>query len=515
MVSAGSSSALSPPLLLSPVGLSLLFAVFVAMHFQSLTGLSLSIDDDTAILRTDPSIWLHEGRWGAYLVERFIMPLPAITFLPYAVFGACLCLAFALLAISLGITTLSWEILLGFALFVGVPQWLFLMEFSANIVPVGIGFLCAAASVVTLDRAAAQRRGIPERLAFVGASVGLLALATGLYQSLLLAGLLLASAVVVVRLARAEIDLQDAARMHASIAFVGVLAYAFYAAVSEIFSLLQPNIQRGEFYADSLFRPLEALRHIDRSWTAAVGAYRELVWGHQAFYGASVFASGLATIVASLTLVLLAFRSGPVRGLLVGLWVAAAWLAVVIFQLASSGQYFVPYRMMVQLPALVAVLAIVAISIGPKAARMAVALLFAVAAFQESVVINRAAASHELVAARDVYIVGDLFVRIANKGRPGADGIYKIQILGVAPGAPAYRSDFFGSRSWFGHDPYGQAFRVANYMRILGYPVTDAGRRPDEFRQQWAGMPQWPAEGSVVAVDDITLIKLSDVPWLQ
>ena len=236
MVSAGSSSALSPPLLLSPVGLSLLFAVFVAMHFQSLTGLSLSIDDDTAILRTDPSIWLHEGRWGAYLVERFIMPLPAITFLPYAVFGACLCLAFALLAISLGITTLSWEILLGFALFVGVPQWLFLMEFSANIVPVGIGFLCAAASVVTLDWAAAQRRGIPERLAFVGTSVVLLALATGLYQSLLLAGLLLASAVVVVRLARAEIDLQDAARMHAGIAFVGALAYALYAAVSEIFS---------------------------------------------------------------------------------------------------------------------------------------------------------------------------------------------------------------------------------------------------------------------------------------
>jgi hypothetical protein len=319
-----------------------------------------------------------------------------------------------------------------------------------------------------------------------------------------------------VRFARVEIDLFGTLLMHAAIAAAGVLAYLLCIAVNEIFFLLLPNLQRVTFYADTLFRPIEAIRNIAVTAEAAMGAYKGVVWGTNGFYGTSVAAFGLATVAGSIALIVTALRNGIVRGLVVALWLTAAWVAIVFFHLAAAGHPFVPYRSMVQLPALVAVLAIVGISVRAAGARAVVLLLFAIAVLQESIVINRAAASHELVAAQDAYIAGDLFRRIASVGRPGKDGLYKIETLGVSPGTPAYPMPptSFMARSWFGHDPKSQSFRIANYMRMLGYPVRDAGRGAATYSATWATMPSWPADGSVVAADDVTLVKLSRVPWL-
>ncbi|TIV46186.1 MAG: hypothetical protein E5V96_08350, partial [Mesorhizobium sp.] len=50
-----------------------LFAIFVAMYFSELASFSLSIDEEVAAFRTDSSIWIAQGRWGAYLIERFLI----------------------------------------------------------------------------------------------------------------------------------------------------------------------------------------------------------------------------------------------------------------------------------------------------------------------------------------------------------------------------------------------------------------------------------------------------------
>ena len=227
--------------LTSPVGLILLFVVFATMHFQSLAGLSLSIDDDLAVLRTDPSIWVQEGRWGAYLVERFLLPLPVVTFLPYALFGAALVVSFALIASSLGIQTATWPLLVSFALFAGVPQWLFVMEFAANLVPIGLGFVCASAAAFAFCKASDPNLPPSRRLALAAPSVALLCVAMSLYQPLLVAGLLLSSAIIMVRFARAEIDLVGALQMQMLIAAAGVVAYLLCIAVNEIFFCFFPT----------------------------------------------------------------------------------------------------------------------------------------------------------------------------------------------------------------------------------------------------------------------------------
>ncbi len=503
------------PGLLSPIGFALLFAVFAGMHFQSLTGLSLTADDDGAYSRTDPAGWIAQGRWGAYLVERFVMPLPVITFLPYALFGACLCVSFALLTASLGVSALSWPVLLAFAFFIGVPQWLFIMEFSANIVPVGIGFLCASGSAFMFYKTSAPGLSPRQRAGFAALSVLLLCLAMSPYQSLFVAGLLMSSAVIMVRFARAEVSVSCALWMHAVIATAGAIAYALCIGVNEAFFVLHPNLQRITFYAEELFRPGEAIRDIRGAWTAAVSAYKGVVWGDNGFYGTSVSAFGLATVALSVVVIALAFRGGAVRGLLVAAWVVAAWLAVVAFQLVAGGPY-VPFRAMVQLPALLAVLAIVGVTFTTNGARVAMLFLLAAAVFQESMVVNRAAASHELVATRDAYIAGDLFRRVASVGRPGKDGLYKIETLGLSPGNPAYPMppSSYMAFSWFAHESQ-DSFRVVGYMRMLGYPVTEARRGASTFSQQWASMPSWPAEGSVAASGDTILIKLNDVPGIS
>jgi|SRR5688572_28172499 len=160
--------------LLSSLSLILLFAIFAAMYFQSLAGLSLSIDDDLTLFRTDPSIWVQEGRWGAYLVERFLLPLPVVTFLPYALFGAGLVGSFALIAASLGIQTVTWPVLVAFALFAGVPQWLFVMEFSANLVPISLGFVCASVAAFWFCKASDPDLPPSRSLALAAPSVALL-----------------------------------------------------------------------------------------------------------------------------------------------------------------------------------------------------------------------------------------------------------------------------------------------------------------------------------------------------
>ena len=218
--------------------------------------------------------------------------------------------------------------------------------------------------------------------------------------------------------------------------------------------------------------------------------------GRNGFYGTRSRLS-VSLRSGSIALIVTAFRNEAVRGLVLALWLAAAWVAIVFFHLAAAGHPFVPYRSMVQLPTLVAVLAIVGISVRATGARAVLLLLFAIAVLQESIVINRAAASHELVAARDAYIAGDLFRRIASVGRPGKDGLYKIETLGVSPGKPAYPMPptSFMARSWFGHDPKSQSFRIANYMRLLGYPVRNAGRGAATYSTTWPTMPPWPADG--------------------
>ncbi len=59
--------------------LSLLGAM---LYSYFLTNFSFSIDDEFAALRHDPAVWVGQGRWLVYLVEKYVLPQPAVPFAP-------------------------------------------------------------------------------------------------------------------------------------------------------------------------------------------------------------------------------------------------------------------------------------------------------------------------------------------------------------------------------------------------------------------------------------------------
>ena len=75
-----------------------LWAIFALFYFSELAGFSLSIDEERALFRTDPAIWMEQGRWLAYLIERFVLPPPVLPFFPLFVFGGLISLGYIVVA---------------------------------------------------------------------------------------------------------------------------------------------------------------------------------------------------------------------------------------------------------------------------------------------------------------------------------------------------------------------------------------------------------------------------------
>src|SRR5262245_5522091 len=98
----GSSSADAPKRLFEPADFRrpflILWAIFVLFYFSELAGFSLSNDEEKALFRADPAVWLAQDRWLAYLIERFILPPPVLPFFPLFVFGGLVSLGYIVVA---------------------------------------------------------------------------------------------------------------------------------------------------------------------------------------------------------------------------------------------------------------------------------------------------------------------------------------------------------------------------------------------------------------------------------
>ena len=500
--------------LLSPNGISLLFAVFVIMYFQNLTSLVLTADDDHAIFGIDSSVFIGQGRWRPYLTARYILPSPAIPYLPYAVFGLLASVAFALLAGLLGHRTASWPVLTAFALFITVPQWGFITGFTILLLPLGLGLVCAS-GCAALFRPVASKM-LPMRMVTLAAAAGiLLALIASFYQPLVLAAMLMSSGVILWGYVSQQTTAKQALILHAVLLVSGLLSLAINHAVLRIFTDVL-GFGAINFYPDGMFHPSEAIQNWRKSLNAAISTYWGVVWGAWGFYGTGMFAFGLATMAATFASAVLAFSFGWSRGIVFTLWACLAWVSVLVPHFAAAGAP-TTYRILMHLPALVAVVSLIALNTRIQPSRAVLLLVFVAAIFQGAVLLNRAATSAQLVGTLDAYMAGALFERIATVGSPGADGLFAVQAYGSSPGRPVYplHGNTYMTTSWFAFgraEDLRSSVRMSQYMRALGYPVTFA-RVPKgvkAFSDQWPTMPSWPAEGAVISHEGFVLIKLSE-----
>ncbi|RUW73883.1 hypothetical protein EOA31_12325 [Mesorhizobium sp. M4B.F.Ca.ET.049.02.1.2] len=476
-----------------------LFAIFAVMYFSELTSFQLSIDEEVAAFRTEASIWIIQGRWGAYLIETFILPNPIIPFLTPGIFGLGCVGAYLLVMDIIDKHELSAAEYACFALFCGFPTWFFMVEFYSNIATIGIGLFAMALSVWLVSKGDNSVLSLRFLCAIVAGSF-----AVSTYQSFAPGILVLGIAVSVLR-ARS-----DASKSFPTDLFrMGVLlvgATLLYKLGDVIFRSFVTG--RNEYF-ESLFQLSFLFQHpatvIGRMLNAVKGVYGL----DFATYGAALWA-----IPPLLALGGLAVFKDTARPRL--LLTAAAFASLLVpfgFHFLAAGN--MPTRSLAGAPIAVWLFAYVAVTSKNPRIQAPSAILLAVALFQIQVIQNSRQASNYLLDKHDTLLAVSIYNRLSTTPGYDAKRTYAISVFGSQPFATTYPRtpgstvgySFF---EWDG----GNSWRIAYYMKLLGYSNLN-GATPDQVDRtiiRLSTMPVWPAPGSVEIKDDIALIRLGETP---
>lgn len=491
--------------------LLILLALFAVFHLYELTHFSLSIDDEYGAFRQSSAIWIGQGRWTAYLFEKFVLPQPVLPFLPLALFGLLLAIGYLLFLRAIGESRpgpLSFAL---FPLFASFPTWSYLTAFQSNTPSAGLGVVlsCWAAFVFRNGRERSTGRNDSASVACAGL-IG--AVAIGCYQSfsLLIAVVLLATVMSMSLAGRpARLVLRDC------IAAIAVLAISLvlYALILKLFLIFSRS---GISYIQGFVR-LEALRDqpgqvVLSTLQQMKGVYfgRELIYG----YASPVIIVLIATAAAGV--VCHAHRVAGHRGLyLAGLCILALLAAPFGMNLMSGGS--MPLRSLVAVPVALTGLGWLGFKYGPRwLSHLGVVVLLLVY-FSMFKSLSGFNAARELVQVHDRQLALALSERIASVAGPAEAGKpLVLDVFGFQSFKPPYpRKDestigvsFF---EWDGGNPH----RIVTYMKLIGLPTFGivAPSQRAGLLDEFVGMPSWPANGSVRATaEGVILVKLSDVP---
>ncbi len=476
-----------------------LFAIFVAMYFSELASFSLSVDEELAAFRTDASIWIIQGRWGAYLIEKFLIPHSVMPLLTPAVFGAGCVAAYLLVMDAIGKQELSIAEYACFAIFCGFPSWFFIVEFYSNIAAVGIGLFGTALALWLISKEDTS----PHSLRFLGA-VAAGGFAISIYQSFAPAILVLGIAIIILQARAGAGKSLGRGLLHTVFLLIG--AAVFYALGNAISRSFVPG---SNAYFESLSQPGFLFQHP----VVVIGRVAEAIGGiyalNQSTYGVALWAIPLLLILGGWAL----FQEAPRTRVFL---TAAAFVSLLVpFGLHFLAAGSMPVRSLVGVPIAVWLFAYIAVTSRNSRIRVASAILLAVALFQIQVVQNYRQASSYLVDKHDTLLAGAIYDRLS--AMPGFDAKrnYAISVFGSQPFVTNYPKppDSTVGHSFFEWDG-GNPGRIAPYMRLLGYSNLMAPT-PDQIDRtvvHLSLMPAWPAPGSVEIQDDIALIKLGETP---
>lgn len=476
-----------------------LFAIFVMMYFSELASFPLSIDEEVSAFRTDSSIWIVQGRWGAYLIERFLIPHPVMPFLPAAVFGAACVAAYLLVMDLLDKHEFSLADYACFAVFCSFPTWFFIVEFYSNIATVGIGLFAAAAALWLSGKKETPLIGLRFLCAIVAGGF-----AVSTYQSFATALLTLGFAISVLR-ARAGISrslLQDLLRV-AALVIGAVLVYAIGNAVFRYFASWR------DAYFDSLSQPEFLFQHPGVVIGRVLKAVGDTYGLDNGTYGSTLWAIPLLIILGIWAI----FKDAPRTKLLATVAALACLVVPFAFHFLAAGT--MPVRSLVGAPFAVWLFAYAAVTNANTRICIPAAILLALALFQIQVIQNYRQASSYLVEKHDTLLAAALYDRLSTAPGFDAKRTYAISVFGSQPFATTYPKtpgstvgySFF---EWDGGNPW----RIAYYMKLLGYSNLN-GATQDQVDQtivRLSMMPAWPAPGSVEIKDDIALIRLGEAP---
>lgn len=491
------------------IGILILIGSVLYTYF--LSNFSFSIDDEYAALRHDPSVWVGQGRWFVYLIEKFVFQQPSIPFAPYIILVVSLSVSYTLLLRSHGYSE-GWKTYFVYPVFCAFPMWWLISTFHANTVALAIGvFFISLSAYMYFGENCRFISKIHNSLSKNCLIICMLACAIAAYQSLLLMFVCFAFGILLVKsMHENRTDktlIKSLLKKLLYLLLLVLLALILYVAVN---TAAQKIIAGDSGYIGHFINPgiinslFEVIRSVFKEQIA-------LYTGHANRYGANIGLNGVIICLATLVVLRVSIKKTPIALLL--------WLGVLISPFALhfvSGGEPLPLRTLIAL-AYVSWLACMLLLSG-KRVSLIIASVIIIGLLQIRIfeITSQYTATATIVQSHDRILAADIYRRIGELSENfDRNAPLKIDFYGSKSVNTVYAAAWSGSMqgSFFSWDN-GNIKRMTSFMKVMGYEniIMPSVDERIALTPIFTQMPVWPAAGSVKKVGGVYLVRLSKDP---
>lgn len=472
-----------------------LLSVSVVCFGIDLFNLSISVDEEIAVLARRPvTEWIHQDRWGMYLIHAWLLPSPGLPFISLLI-GLIANALVGVLLVSLWGGLGSTRGFVAGAFIVSTPVLGFVMHFNTSQYGFFIGLLAASLAVACYARGGAIR---------VVIGWVLLVFAVSVYQAVAFAALTAYLTWILSHLSQGS---PAWSRPVIAVRSLGLFVVWFVGGL--VGHKLSTSVIRAMSVSDGGYALVDGvysgdlLKVYQRS--EVISQIRNLL-GDAWYMGWETKTVVLGSVLVIVGMICRHQRSWG--GRLLGIAVLATVCVTPFLLIIVTGRQW-PARTMLALPVLLGGMTFCALGARIAIVRIAMSILCLLCLIHFIVANNRLMHADHLSWWRD----RDLAVRIQERlamARGDRAGPTRITLLGVpAPNqtVSVFREETIGGSifAWDGGNPY----RVAMLLRTLGGGNISGTTSQEDYRRAMElrrTMPVWPAPGSVVVEGDLAVI---------
>lgn len=481
-------------------GMSVFF-LLINLHMTS--SFSLAIDNELALTRKNPNVWLLEGRWGSTIIES-VFGTGDVPWVTYFFFSLLFTASFIIWTLSV-INQINSKIFFGFMLASTLPGLWLLLIFRANILPAGFAYLFASLSLFILTHVYDAANSRAKKLLAVAISILLLSFSIAIYQAFFTVFL---TGVFAVGLFD-RYDAKNLLKFWGRSLFTLLAGLGIFQAVNAF--LKQALSYESGGYISGYWRPAEIwqypLEHL-----RAVGSFiTENLFVSAGMFGRS---AAFAPLLVAAALWILLSLSGPSNKTLRIFSVVGFFGAPFVIVILVSGPDWSPLRSLVSLPFVFAVMAYLLIGLKKQSFRLASVALISSITFQFLSITAEYSAMDRLRNEFDAQLASQIYYQLQPQCR-SSDGNFKVAFVGnryFTSGLAAAKTSTYGASifSWDVLSDY--PWRVNELMRARGYAdfsavqLSTLGVEPSYIAQ----MDVFGAGSPVPCSDGISVVKLSE-----
>lgn len=491
-----------------------LFVIGCVFYSYFLSSFSFSIDDEMAAVRQDPAVWVTQGRWFVYLIERFLFAQSSIPFAPYILLVLGFSVSYALI-LRVHRCVPDWKSYALYPVFCAFPTWWAISEFYSNVPAVAFGIFFISLSLYLAFLDDSEQSSSPAGVWLKNSAIVLmLSCATAAYQALLLVYVTMLFGALLFRSRHHGLSQQGGQLLKHSFLFLmknavwvvlSVLCYGLISAVAQHFIAVSSGyIDKFIDYNAWLTQPGDAV-------SAILQEMKKIYSGDSTRYGADI---GLASLVITGATLSLWCRHKGIAAVRLLLWAGVLIMPFGLHVISAGGP-----------PAMRAMLAIayvswlaclLMLSVRRRAGLVLAGLLVGLFQLQIFSVTSQYMASATITQAHDRMLAADIYRRIGELS-PSFDRNTPVEVdfFGLKPVKTVYGDGWWAPTqgSFFAWD-VGNIERMLTYMKVMGYQNLSAPPNDQRIAMTpvFLAMPVWPAMGSVQKVGDRYLVRLSQEP---